>query len=448
MGILMELKEFEDKLMAHKTAIEARVQEIAKATGDTAKAEVEKLRTELSDVTKTITNVQEQMRLASQREVPGLKGSPEAKKFDFGMAVRGVYLSEMRSKGSFTGDPWKGAEPEKEIIDSATKARGAEPVTRTTAIGGEGTLGGYLIPEEISNEVIDLAIADMPIMALGPTVIRGLVGDLPMAKLTARPTAYWVGETSKPTASNATFGQFTLRPKKLGAFTVQSNRLIYQSRGVSDQIIRQELANAIALKLEDGLINGLGSEQQPKGILNHTIAAAKALAGTRAKVDTMSAMVQYLDVRNEYKNGAGNFGWLMRPEVLGGVKRERVVQYSGQAQADGAPLLAMNLLMTNKLLEDQLGHAIRTTTLLSGTESAGSSTTSSTIIFGNWRYFRVGFWRDLILKASDIASDGSSGSAFLDDSLYIVAFQEVDCAVARETAFCKATGAECTEANW
>ena len=57
-------------------------------------------------------------------------------------------------------------------------------------------------------------------------------------------------------------------------------------------------------------------------------------------------------------------------------------------------------------------------------------------------------WRDLIIKVSDVASDGSTGSAFLDDQIYIVLFQEFDTALMRETAMTQAKGAETTKANW
>ena len=63
---------------------------------------------------------------------------------------------------------------------------------------GDGTEGGYLIPPEVSNEIIDLTIANMPLMSMGITELRGLRGDLPVPKLTGRPTGYWVGENEKP----------------------------------------------------------------------------------------------------------------------------------------------------------------------------------------------------------------------------------------------------------
>jgi hypothetical protein len=245
-------------------------------------------------------------------------------------------------------------------------------------------------------------------------------------------------------------GQVFMRPKKAGAFTVQSNRLIYQSRGVSDQIVRHELENRLKLTLEEGYIKGLGTEKQPKGILNQSINAMTAVSsnGGRFRLDNAASMIQYLDVLNEYKDGGMNFGWLMRPEVRGGMKRERVINYSGQSESSAQPVLPMNLLMSNKVLEDQLGHKIRTTTLLSATEIQGTSSTCSTVLFGNWKKFRIGMWRDFVLRASDVAGDGSTGSALLDDTMYIVCFQETDCMVDRDAAFCKMAGAQTAEASW
>jgi hypothetical protein len=62
--------------------------------------------------------------------------------------------------------------------------------------------------------------------------------------------------------------------------------------------------------------------------------------------------------------------------------------------------------------------------------------------------FWMGIWRDFVLKVSDVASDGASGSAMLDDQIYIVAFQEFDTQLMRETALTQAIGCDTLEANW
>lgn len=447
----MDLKELQTAMETHKANIEARVKELVKENGDKATEQVTSLTKDLAELKTTLAAIQEQVKIAASREVPGLKGE-EAKKFSFDRAVAGIMADHLHRKGMLPQNPWDYTDSghEHEVMEAAMKIRTGIVAKGDTMIGGDGSLGGYLIPEEVTSEVIAMAIADMPIMDLGPNVIRGLVGDLPVPKLTGRPTGYWLGETEAPSKTNATFGQVWMRPKKAGAYTIQSNRLMYQSRGVADQIVRRELANALALTLQAGYIKGLGTEKQPKGLLSHSLSVCKELAGARFKIDDAAGMIQYLDALDEYKEGAGNsFGFLMRPEVRGGMKRERVLQYSTQAAGAGAPVLASNLLMSNAILEQQIGHKVRTTTLLAANETASGTTsaTTSKVLFGNFGLFRIGLWRDFVLRASDVASDGTTNS-MLQDCMMIVCFQETDCMIDREAGFCVDRGAEVTEANW
>jgi len=158
-------------------------------------------------------------------------------------------------------------------------------------------------------------------------------------------------------------------------------------------------------------------------------------------------MAQAIDVANELVQG-GNFGYIMRPEVQGGMRRERVPQFTGQTLGQGQPINPMAVLMSNEMLEQVVGYKMRTTTQLAATNSKGSSSTVSTVVFGNWKQFYAGFWRGLEIRISDQASDASSNSAFLKDQFYMVAFQEVDSNVGRTTAFTAITDAETSESSW
>ena len=170
--------------------------------------------------------------------------------------------------------------------------------------------------------------------------------------------------------------------------------------------------------------------------------------GGRFKIDDANLMIDDIESADEASTPGAKMGFLMHPRVKNGMKRERVQFYSGQAASAGMPILPMNLLMTDKVLSDQLGQKIACTTLVPFNETVGTSTTCSRVTYGNWDLFWMGMWRDLIIKVSDVASDGSTGSAFLDDQIYIVLFQEFDTALMRETAMTQATGAETTKANW
>jgi hypothetical protein len=102
--------------------------------------------------------------------------------------------------------------------------------------------------------------------------------------------------------------------------------------------------------------------------------------------------------------------------------------------------------MTNEMLNSML-YPIGVTTQVEK-YTVGTSTTSTKVLFGNMRYFYVGMWRDLVIKVSDVAGDGSTGSAFTEDQLYVVAFQECDSQMVRPTAITIAGGAETLKSSW
>lgn len=435
------LKELQEHLTKWQGDVQKQIGDILQTSGTEAKAKEQMLTKELEDVKKSLNSVNEQMKAADAKRVPGLRDELKKTPFDFGMAIGAMYKEQKR----VDNEPWKGAEFEYEAIKAAMDVRAK------SGNASSGSAGGYLIPDEVTSDFIDLTIANMPLSTLGMNVIRGLVGDLPVPKKTGRTTAYMVGESGKPASSDTTYGQVTLRPKKAAAFTKQSNRLIYQSRGVSDKIVRDDLMYSMKKKIEEQCLNGTGANFDAKGLLQFSSGFTSSSVslganGGRFTIDDASKMLTDLECADELTNAGGKYGFLMYPRVKAGMKRERVAQYNGQT--NGQPILPMNLLMSDKVLSDQLGYQIASTTLMPHTNTVGTSTTCSNVVFGDWNMLWMGIWRDLIIKVSDTAGDGSTGSALLDDQIYIVMFQEFDTQVMRETAFTMATGAETTESKW
>lgn len=344
----------------------------------------------------------------------------DVKKFRFSKAILGIV------DGNKSADWWdkNGAGFEKEVLEQTAKLRSNN--------SSSDSLGGVLIPTDVTGELIDLAIASMPMMELGLSVYRGLRGELPVPKITGRPTAYWVGEEEAATESQTTFGEVILRPRTLGAFTKLSRQLLYQSSGVAEQIVRAELAKAMALGMENGIINGTGTDKQPLGLLNMSgFTSTTAIGGDfRFKFKHANNMVNNIDVANMLKP-TGKFGFLTRPEVKNTLKAERIPQFSGDT--DGA-YVTVPPVMSDAQLESQMGYKVRTTTLI----PAASNKTS--VVFGDFSQIMLGLWEGLEIKASDTAGN-SSGSAFLQRQVWINAFQQLDVNVKDATGLTKVSDA-------
>lgn len=344
---VLTLPELKENMKVFQGEVEAKVKELIAGGADTTGKAVAELKSSIVELKKYQDHLDEQIKQERAARIPGLK--EEAKKFDFGACVKGMYLE---AKGKHT-DAWKDAGFEKEVIDAAT-------AKRKDAVGSDGAYGGYLIPQEIGDEVISLAVARTPILQMGATILSGLTADLAVNRVTGRPAGYWVGENTAPTKEDTTFGQTWLRPKKVGAFSKISNRLIYQSRGVADKVIRQELSIAMSLQMNQGLTNGKGTEYQPKGILNQpnttasTIPSTGLTNGKRYRIGDLENMQMDLDVANELID-SGKYGYLLRPEVKSGLRRERVVMYSGASAEAGLPVDVLNPLMSDARIKEMLG---------------------------------------------------------------------------------------------
>ena len=440
----LTLDSLKGELAEYQKSLETKLGEMVKEGASATDIRVKALENQIAEMKTYVNNVVDQMKQKAASTIGGLAEELKHKPFSWTSFIGSLYR-EAYSGAEGHNDPWREAGYEKEILKTyADKVK--------TNYATDGSSGGYIIPPEVTDEVIRLVLAAMPIYNIGCKTLTGLRGNLPIPKLTSRPTGYWVGEMGKPTASSAAYGQILLTPKKAAAFTKQSNRLIYQSRGVSDTIIKEEIKNALALVVHQGLVYGTGSDLQPRGVLNWSGTTDSTVSlgsnGGRFTITDAAAMQADLDDANELVDSTGKYGYIMNPRVKSGLRRERVAQYSAQASKAGMPVLAYNPFMSDAMLEELLGYPVKTTTHIPKDNTHGTSSTLSKVIFGNWSYAWLAMWRDLIVKVSDQAGDGSTGSAFLEDQLYIVAMQEVDFALARATAFTIAQYAETTEGNW
>ncbi len=421
--IATSLKEYKDYFLAElKKASETNkkltVDEIAKA----GKEIDEKITTQLKEWKKR------------KLSLPGLEN--EKRTFHYSK----IALAQISPNG------WKDV-PDSDFEKDVCEQTAAIASETRSNNASSGAAGAYLIPVEESGQLIDLAMARVPIMELGPTIISGLRGNLPIPKITGRPTAYWVGEEEAPTESETTFGEINLRPKTLAAFTKVSRDLLYQSSGVAETIIKGQLVKSFALKMNQSLIEGTGTEKSIKGIQNFDgLTGTDALGsnGNRFTIDKGAEMQMNLDVANMLN---GKLGYLMRPEVLSFLKRERVVNYSGQDSSAGMPINGSSVLMSQSELEDTLGYKIKTSTLISKYTKGTSTLDASRVFFGDWEQLIIGFWEGFELEASKVAGN-AGGSAFTQRQVWINAFQGMDSNMLDETGMTVVADALCTASNF
>lgn len=394
----INLKEIKESLVKFKDEVLTKAKE--------GMVSVEDFTTMEKKLDEKIDNQMKEMK-KRKMSLPGLEGS-EKKDFSFAKCIQAQV-----AKGGW--DAVKDSGYEREVVEATAIVKSQN--------GSSGEAGGFFIPEEVSSTIIDLAIAKTPIFEMGVTQIKNLRGELSIPKVLSRNTMYWVGEEEASTESNMTFGEINLRPKTAAASTKISRRLLHQSGSVIEQQVRNSIQESFALGINTAMMLGAGSEKVPLGITKFTGLTTTTALGTNGLVfdiDKASEMKTNIDVANRL---AGNLGYIMRPEVLSLMLRERVAQFSGQTK--GQPIDPMAVIMTQAQLEATLGYKVRTTTLLPGNLTKGSSSNCSQVIFGDFSQMVVGFWEGFELKASDVAGD-ASGSAFNQRQIWLAAFQGID----------------------
>jgi HK97 family phage major capsid protein len=161
--------------------------------------------------------------------------------------------------------------------DMAASARGDRDAQRRVAevqdelegkaamTEGTGSAGGFLVPDQISRDLLELRQAN--------AVVRPLLSSVPvtsdvlrMTAVTGGLTAGWVAELGAKPEAELTFAEVTASVFTIAGISVASNQLIRDSIHSIDRLINSDLAKKIRNVEELGFIDGTGSGQ-PTGIL-------------------------------------------------------------------------------------------------------------------------------------------------------------------------------------
>ena len=144
---------------------------------------------------------------------------------------------------------------------------------------GDATAGGFLVPPQYSQEVIEFLRARAVIRRLGARVLPMPTGTVKIPKLSGGATAYYLGENTNATTSQPTTAQLTLSFKKLITMVPVSNDLLRYSSPGADSIVRDDTVNAMRVREDSAFIRDTGSDQAPKG-LRHWAHADNILEAT------------------------------------------------------------------------------------------------------------------------------------------------------------------------
>lgn len=444
----IEKNELKSMLEEFKTGVEnaitTKTSEFVEQS-DATKKEVLELKEKLAAAEKALEEIKEQ-----SKKTFGLPGAEqEHKNWSWPKFITGLYKNYLANKGEISVDSAKNYWDTTASLEHRLCKDFSEKYEKDFN-ASDGSSGGFLVPPEIyQGDIIDTVYANTAVMKMPCMRFENLRADMPIPVDEGNLSAYHVGETEAPTKTSSSFGLKWLRPKKIGAYTRISNRLLYETNNSIEGIVKGKLALDSAVELSRGLTVGVGADSEPKGILENYLSFTGtkiiALNGRRWTIDDIAAQKMALAKANELRD-TNTYGTIMRPGILWAMLRERTEMYSGQASGKRQPQL-MKLLLDKSVIENALKLKIEDTTQIP-LSTVGTSTSCSKVITGDWSKFAVGTFGVPRFKISDQASDASGRSALLNDEVFLVMFIEYDCVCTRPTSFCGFDGAETSEENW
>jgi HK97 family phage major capsid protein/HK97 family phage prohead protease len=281
---------------------------------------------------------------------------------------------------------------------------------------GTASAGGHTVGTDMrSGDFIDMLRNAMVLNKMGVRVLSDLVGNIAIPKQSGGATFYMLAESGSVTSSDQTFAQVTMSPKTGAAKTQISRRLLLQSSMDIEALVRNDLASAIGLGIENMAINGTGASNQPTGILA-TSGIGSVAGGTNGAAPTWANMID-LETSVAVANAAvGNLSYLSNAKVRGKLKQTFKNATYGELpvwEKDGS-MNGYTAHMTNAVPSN----------LTKGTASG----VCSAIAFGNWADLLIGLWGGLELQV-DPYSSGDTGAVI------VRAFQDFDVAVRNAVSF-------------
>lgn len=255
-------------------------------------------------------------------------------------------------------------------------------------------------------DFIDVLRNASSVMQAGARMLGGLSGDVKIPRKATAAAAAWIAtEGGASSESEMTVGSVTMTPKTLGAYTDVTRQLLIQSSLDVEALIRDDLAQAIALAIDLGALSGSGSSGQPTGIKNTSGINTVDFGTATITVPSFAKIVDMETAVAEDNALSGNLAYIMPASMYGGLKQTE--KASGTAQfvvEPGGTVNGYRAIVSNQCA-------------------------SGDAYFGNFSDLLVGMFGGL-----DIVVDPYTAST--TGTVRVVALQSVDVGVRHAVSFC------------
>ncbi len=336
-------------------------------------------------------------------------------------AVVDVAKSEQREysliraiKAASSGD-WREAGYEREISDEIAHRSGKEargfyvPANinwgQRDQTKSPTSAGGFLVgTDHLADQFIEALYGRLTVASLGARIMQGLKGDVAIPKLSASVTnSAFVAEGSAPSEGAATFAQVTMSPKTLAAYVDVSRRLMQQSDPSVEQVLRNDIINTFARRIDDAAIEG-GATNGPSGIIANGSTNVVAM-GTNGAAITYAKVVEMMKAVEEDNAIINSSAFLTNPKVIAALR-------TTARQANG---VEGNFIMDAN--QSILGTNVASSTVVPSDLTKGTGSNLSAMVYGDFSQIMIGFWSgvDVVVDQSSLSTSGGTRLAFFQD---------------------------------
>lgn len=261
------------------------------------------------------------------------------------------------------------------------------------------------------------------VTTLGIKVMNGLRGNPKMVRETGDVAFAWETENSDVNETTPTLDSIDLSPKRVGGYVDVSVQFLKQNIFIVEPWLRSKLENRYALTVDDAVIDGAGTGNEPTGIFNYSGVNVLSL-GSGASTNNMTypALLSMIRSVKTAKSREGSAGWLTNANGA-------FALYNTPRQASG---VEGNFIL-NPDSPTLIGRRFVTSENVSSAFSEGSETDLVGIIYSdNWQSAILGTWGGL-----DILFDPYTQALGGKIRFVCNAFMDVEIEHAAEFSICK-----------
>jgi len=299
---------------------------------------------------------------------------------------------------------------------AGSRSSAVSSATHKALESGSDTAGGFLVPEVVSSEIIELLRAQSVVDRFRPRELPLDGNELALTRIDSGSTFSWIGQGQDVPDSEPTFGRVSLVPKKAASLVPVSNELLHRAPQAVEAVVTDDIVGDITAGVDLARIRGDGTGGQPAGLRNQPNIQTFASSGVTpvAIEDDVFEAIRLLrsaDVRMIRP------GWIIGPRTWKAL-------FTARDSNGGNKLFP-------EMADGKIGNfPFEVTSAIP--ENLGGGGNESEVYFADFADVLIGTGRELTVDVSSQAaylSGGSLVSAFSRDQTVVRVILETDLAL-------------------